>query len=280
MHFDPYESKRNRRRRILSDVLILLVALAFLWGIYHVFFQTRYQLRPYTFTDATAVADADGGNAAFAALIDNVAALEEEATLSGSFGEAYPLPAAMLGMKAPYDADAPYFRFDGAHLVLAQTVISEQENERLLEILAVDVTTDETRLTLSNFRACAIAYNARTDALTYQPYDPDTFHLTLEGLTLSASGVDALKGAAIRVKSDTLTARADDLLFDETAKITLPAKSVQGRRLEFGGAAVKKGRASLTLNTNGHTFAQYAAVEIEFKSTDKTTWKFTANKSK
>ena len=278
---NPYESKKDTRRRVLSDILILLVALGFLWGIYHVFFVSRYQVRAYTFADAVATADSEEGNASFAALMDFGAGLGEDATLTDDLAPAYPLPAALLAQEAPYTEDAPYFRFDGKRLVLAQTVLTETTDERALEIFAADVATEVKdgllTVTLSDFRACAFRYNARTDQVSYQPYDPAACHVAWETLTVAPGGKATLEEAVARVKTNELAAKADTLLYDEAAKNSCKAASVKNHLLTYKGNA--KSNAGVTLTIGGGDFVQYGTLTLTFRTkADTADITFTANR--
>lgn len=279
MHFDPYESNKNRRKRILSDVLIVLVAIGFLWGLYHAIF-TKTKINPFTFSNAAAVEDAEGGNEAFAAFMEYAYDMDEKATFTETIRADYPLPAALLDMNDPYDLDTPYFRTDGKTLVLAQTVLSETVDERILEIMAVDVSesgsSGQRLLTLSNFRACGIAYNAKTGALTYKPYDVDTFHMKWETLTLLTTG-SSLQSVTLRMRGGSVPVGAKELVYNEQAGEYLPVKTNQDRRIVLDGATpCEKG---LTLQVGNGTFVQFSSVEFCFEQTDPATpFTFTANR--
>ena len=282
MHFDPYESKKNRRKRILSDVLIVLVAVAFLWGMYHVIF-ARTKINPFTFGDATAVEDTDGGNKSLTAFMEYAYDLYDNAALTDALREKYPLPTAMLDMGEPYDLDKPYFRYDGKRLVLAQTVLSETVNERILEIMAVDVaqsgSNGQRLLTLSNFRACGIAYNAKTGVLTYKPYDVDAFHMKWEKLTLSATGATDLQDVTLRIRGGNVPMGAEQLVYDDDAAAYLPVQSNQNRRIVLGGTRATDDKFSLTLKVGNGAFVQYASIEFRFESKEELKFDFIANKN-
>lgn len=281
MHFDPYESKKNRNKRILSDVLIVLVVIGFLWGLYHVIF-ARTKINPFTFGDVTAVEDTDGGNESLAAFMEYAYDLYDEATLTDALREKYPLPAALLDMERPYDMDTPYFRYDGKRLVLAQTVLSETVDERILEIMAADVAVSESGeqrlLTLSNFRACGVACNAKTGALAYRPFDAETFHVKLMKLTLSATGASDLADVTLRIRGGSVPIGAEQLVYDENAAAYLPVKSNQDRRIVLDGAEnCEKG---LTLQVGNGAFVQFASVAFRFEpGEEEPRFAFTANKN-
>ena len=41
MHYDPYESRRSKKSRLISNILLIIIGLLFIWGIYNlVFHQT------------------------------------------------------------------------------------------------------------------------------------------------------------------------------------------------------------------------------------------------
>lgn len=241
MHFDPYESKKNRRKRILSDVLILLMIVMFLWGLYSVLFGARRQIRRYEFASCSAVEDTEGGNAAFAALCRNAATLPSDATLDKAFAEQYPIPAAMLKMETPYDAKTPYFRIDSERFVLAQTVLSEQTDERLLEIMTAAVKSDFSdgagQLTLSDFEIVCLAYNARTGVLRNTAYSNNTFHLDLFGLSPLVKGSDVVcTGYTATLQGESLDSdKAKQLIYDPV-------------RATYGDASVEKSQDGLTVS--------------------------------
>lgn len=286
MHFDPYESKTNRRRRILSDVLIVLVILAFLWGIYHVLFETRNRVQKYSFANVTATAGRVEDNGSFAKLVDYGAIMEEETKLDGSFREEYPLPAAMLAMEPPYEYDTPYFRYDGRHLILAQTVLSETADERLLEIVVADASDEQNddglTVMLSDFRACAVAYNAKTDRISYRSYDSGRFHLDLKGLTVSPDANPAGCEITVKVKGSGSTLQPEKWLYDEIDASSVPVASRQDRSYNFIVESKKPGDQRLTLNVSDGMLTQYASVTFRFAyaATDEIRVSFTANKEK
>ena len=272
MHFDPYESKQDKKKRIVSDLLILLVIVMFLWGLYHVFFQTRNQLRLFEFPSCTAAEDASGDNAAFAALCEDAAKLKD-ATLDGDFRQKYPVPAAMLNMEAPFDPEVPYFRIDGDRFVLAQTVLSEQADERILEIMTSKVQTEfadgSGRLTFSDFKTVSLAYHARTGVLRTLPYSDQTFHLNLFSLSPLLKGSDVLCTGytAVLTGEDLDPAKAGQLIYDPVrATYGDVATKKDPDRLTLSVTPVgQKNQETFNISTAGGTFLRYESITFTFE---------------
>ena len=169
--------------------------------------------------------------------------------------------------------------FSTSMLFMGETV-----NERVLEIMAVDVAESESGgqrlLTLSNFRACGVAYNATTGALTYKPFDADTFHMKWEKLTLSATGAGDLLDVTLRMRGGSVPVGAEKLVYDENAAAYLTVNNNQDRRIVLDGSPATDGKADLTLKVGNGTFVQCAAVEFCFEPGENTTQlTFTANKN-
>lgn len=194
MHYNPYESKKSRRDRILSDILIVAIVAMFIWGLYSVFVGNRKRIMPFEFTETEAVQQADtDANSEFDALYRYASEMKEETVKGEEFAAAFPLASALLDMDTSvYREKTPYFCVDSGHLVLAQTVLSVTADCRELEVMMAECSHQQEdgslSVSLRNFNVYTVVYNARNGILSFKEYETSQFHINLFSLSVSAEG--------------------------------------------------------------------------------------------
>lgn len=194
MQRNPYESKKSRRNRIVSNILIVFFIVSFVWGLYQVFIGSRKSINTYEFTECTAQLLNDSNqNDEFNALFNYVLTMDDDTVKDDKFSESFPLASALLDMqKDVYSNKTPYFCIDSNRLVLAQTVLSETADCRELEVMmsTLSTTVDGTTATISmsDFIVYTVVYNARSGVMTYKNYAQSQFHMNLFSLAVVAEG--------------------------------------------------------------------------------------------
>ncbi len=192
MHYDPYESKKSKRNRVISNILICFFIVAFIWGMYTIFIGTVNKVTLFEFKDKNAEFSVSGDvNAEFADLYDYSYNFKEGSKKDDEFDKRFPIASALLSMqKGIYQSDSPYMCIDSSRFVLAQTVLSETADCRELEIMMADFEKTEENNSLSvsmkNFNIYTIMYNARTGELSYKDYKTSQFHTNLYSLSVIA----------------------------------------------------------------------------------------------
>ncbi len=194
MQRNPYESKKSRRDRIISNILIVFFVISFFWGLYQVFIGTRKNITTYEFTECSAqLLDDSSQNDEFDSLFNYALTMDGDTIMDEAFSESFPISSALLNMqKDVYSDKAPYFCIDSNRLVLAQTVLSETADCRELEVMMATVSTnaeDNTvSVSMSDFIVYTVVYNARSGVLSYKDYEQSQFHVNLFSLSAVAKG--------------------------------------------------------------------------------------------
>ena len=104
---NPYESKKARRSRIVSNIVIVFFIVTFFWGLYHVFIGTQSKIVPFEFTEVTAQVVEDNRNDEFDELFNYVLTMDEDTVKDEKFAENFPIASALLDMeKCPFGRNA------------------------------------------------------------------------------------------------------------------------------------------------------------------------------
>ncbi len=168
MHFDPYESKRSKRRRITSNIAIAVIIAMMLCGIYYLIFSNskmpRYEFERLEL-DAFSISELNDGKSEF----DNLNSVIKESKnilFDKSFKEKYPTASSLLMMdKSVYNSDKPFAVVGGGYVTLAQCVVSTQTDCRDLAVTMIKLqgSTADNSLTLnmSDITEYTVRYNTR-----------------------------------------------------------------------------------------------------------------------
>ena len=190
---NPYESKKAKRNRIVSNIVIVFFIVTFVWGLYHVFIGSRSKIVPFEFTEITAQVVEDNRNDEFDELFNYVLTLDEDTVKDDSFAKKFPVASALLDMeKGIYSDKLPYFCIDSGRLVLAQTVLSETADCRELEVMMSNLSTavdgNTATVSMSDCTVYTLVYNARSGVMSYKKYEQSQFHMNLFSLSAVADG--------------------------------------------------------------------------------------------
>lgn len=187
MHFDPYESKEAKKRRITSNIAMVFIGVMLIVGILMLIFRDvsnpKYDFEHFK-AEPISVAQAIEGDNEFKKLMD-FAQSSNKPMLNDSFKKDYPLSSALLNMESKiYDSGKPAVSISGGYIALAQCVISNAVDCRDLSVLLIKLekteATDSVYIKLSDITEYTVRYNTRDNSvpLTFLPNDQGT-HINL-----------------------------------------------------------------------------------------------------
>ena len=190
---NPYESKKARRSRIVSNIVIVFFIITFFWGLYHVFIGTQSKIVPFEFTEVTAQMVEDNRNDEFDELFNYVLTMDEDTVKDEKFAEDFPIASALLDMeKGVHSDETPYFCIDSNRLILAKTVLSETADCRELEVmmstLSTNIEGNTATVSMGECTVYTLVYNARSGVMNYKNYSASQFHTNLFSLSVVADG--------------------------------------------------------------------------------------------
>ncbi len=187
MHFDPYESKEARKRRVISNVSMIVIGVLLITGILALIFRNtsnpQYDFEHFGVSDIS-VAEITEGENEFKQLSE-FAKSGKGPMFNDSFKEQFPTASALLSMTdGVYDSKKPTVSINGGYIALAQCVISNAVDCRDLTVLLIKTETVKKEksiiLKLSDISEFTVRYNTRESSvpLTYLPNDQGT-HINL-----------------------------------------------------------------------------------------------------
>lgn len=181
MHYDPYESTDSKRRRIMSNIGIVIIIAAMITGIIFLVIpsgnQKRYDFKTIKTVELT-VDRFTEGNSEFEALIEAVSA-SEHIIVGDSFKERFPTCHSLLlldstayeSSDALYGEDieditaVPYVKIGGGYITIAQSVVSTEKDCRDLLIMTYEAKAKSfdnvVNLSLGKFNCYTVRYNTR-----------------------------------------------------------------------------------------------------------------------
>ncbi len=187
MHFDPYESKEAKKRRVLSNVSMIVLGVLLITGILALIFRNvsnpQYDFEHFGIADIS-VAEITQGENEFKQLVD-FSKSGTSPMFNDSFKEQFPTASALLSMTdGVYDSSKPFVSIKGGYIALAQCVISNAVDCRDLTVLLIKAETVKKEksliLKLSDISEFTVRYNTRDNSvpMTYLPNDQGT-HINL-----------------------------------------------------------------------------------------------------
>lgn len=191
MHYDPYESRRSKKSRLISNILLIIIGLLFIWGIYNlVFHQTK--IKKFEFDRMTVAASEDDSDE-FLRLQRAASAKGAKRERNSDFTAAYPAAAALLDMDTDvYSADKPYIYFGSRTAVVAQTVLSSENDCRDLAVavLSTEIERSEgtVKISCDEVNMFMLRYNTRSGEIEYLPYSEDDYRLDVYSVGFSLVG--------------------------------------------------------------------------------------------
>ncbi len=181
MHYDPYESKDSRKRRIVSNISIVAILVAMVIGIIFLLFPSNKQKRYDFDTLETVTVNSDNINSGECEFINLIDALSssQQIIVGDSFKERFPTSYSLLSLDgSAYDSsdavygsdienktDAPYVKVGGGYITIAQSVVSTEKDCRDLLIVSYEAQAVETdnamTVSLGKYSCHTVRYNTR-----------------------------------------------------------------------------------------------------------------------
>ncbi len=197
MHFDPYESKKAKYNRLVSNIIIIGFFIVFALCLIYIFFGNKTVKENYYFeTVSTQYQKTE--NSEFIDLRDMfLLSTDTTETIQkdDDFDKRYPTASALLDFdEAYYDAEKPLVIFSSDSIVCAQAILSEVNDYRVLEVVTAKTTQTvaetEIIIDIDTFSAFSVLYNTRSGELTYQEYNAESFHMDIYSVGFELNGIE------------------------------------------------------------------------------------------
>ncbi len=181
MHYDPYESKDSKKRRIVSNIAIVAILAAMVAGIVFLLIpnnkQKKYDFSTLRTVELTAE-DINGGECEFKSLIDTLSQ-SQHIIVADSFAASFPTGYSLLSLDgvayknslAEYSDDienltnVPYVEVGGGYITIAQAVVSTEKDCRDLIIIRYEAEAiqadNAVSIKLGEYSCHTIRYNTR-----------------------------------------------------------------------------------------------------------------------
>lgn len=273
MHYNPYESKKAKHNRIVSNTIIVLFCIAFVFCLWYLFFGDKTVTESYHFDTVTAKYNVEQ-NAEFLSLKDELLLNSKDTTKDDAFNEKYPTVSSLLDFDSSiYNPEKPLVMFSADSIVCAQVLVSEIDDYRVLEIMSAKVSQTisdtEVIIDMSDFVAYSVMYNTRTGDLTYQSYSDETFHLDIYSLGFEISGIEPTD-ISYYVNLDSEPENNINLIYDAVNQSEYKEKSEKSDSLftasaEYKSKSVDKAKLSIQLDRDRLGTLKSAQIKIKYK---------------
>ena len=187
MYYNPYETKDAKKRRITSNIALVLLGVMLVAGILALIFRDKSNPK-YDFehfkAEPVSLAQISEGKNEFKALMEYGEA-SNSPVFNDSFKEQFPISTALLNMDSEvYTSDKPYVSIKGGYMALAQCVVSNAVDCRDLTVTLIRLQQSQSdsslTLNMSQITEFSVRYNTRDKSLPlmYLPKDQGT-HINL-----------------------------------------------------------------------------------------------------
>lgn len=200
--YNPYEPKKDRKRRIQSNISICVIIGLFIFGIVLLMLPNDYGEKYYFESTTTDMHDfsetLDETNEFFdmyTAMLDPT----NEFEMDGGFSDSFPTVAKMLNMEASvYNEDKPYIYYGGKYMAVSQCFYSTNENQKTLDIalFGFDAKYENSTASISidEITQFSLIYNTSSGTINYMKYDESKYNMQIVSFTVSLGG-DLMKNA-------------------------------------------------------------------------------------
>ncbi len=202
MHFDPYEPKADRKRRIWSNVSLSVIAGLFVFGISMYMIPNNYakkyyfestQTKSYNFTETV-----DKSNE-FYDMYSEMVIPTNEFEMDNGFSDKFPTAAKLLDMDSSvYNENKPYIYYGGKYVAVAQSFYSTMENHKTMDVALFGfepkLYQNKVTVTMTEIVRFSLIYDSASGTVNYMKYDEDNFSMQLSNFTVTV-GSGMLKNA-------------------------------------------------------------------------------------
>ena len=213
MHFDPYESKSSKNRRLISNIALFIIIILFLVSVlYLIFRDTNIYTNPLYFeTIKVSSSELSNDNTVSFNELKNSFIDSDKRKMEDNFNELYPQAFKLIKMDEDlYDENHVYSEINNNEIVVSQCFLT-QADWRDLEVIILSINNNKNVISIDNITMYKIKYNARTGDLVYTDYAPDTFKLALTTIGIEVDRKD-IDGASYNL---TYKGGLDDKTIDE-----------------------------------------------------------------
>ena len=196
MHFDPYESNKSKKTRIISNICLTLIISLFIVSIlYLIFRETNIYTDPHYFnTIKVSSKQLSKDNSSSFKELKNSFKNENRRLMESNFEEKYPQAYKLIKLDSSlYDKDCVYSEVNKNQVVISQCFPSDVD-WRDLEVIILDVENEKNEININRITMYKIKYNARTGDLVYEDYLPEAFNLTFTSIGIYVDR-SSIKGA-------------------------------------------------------------------------------------
>ncbi|MBQ2387980.1 MAG: hypothetical protein II302_03585 [Clostridia bacterium] len=262
MHFDPYEPKADRKRRIWSNVSLCVIAGLFVLGIIMFMMPNNYGKKYYfekTETDAYTFVDTVDKTNEFYEMYTEMIVPTNEFEMDTGFSKKFPTAAKLLDMDSSvYNENKPYIYYGGNHVAVAQSFYSTMDNHKTLDValFGFEPTLDQNKVAISVKEVVrfSLIYNSASGTVNYMKYDPDKFSMQINNFTISVdSGMLKKAGYTFTMKPTQKLKQTDKNLLKNTV---IDATNNSTQKPTF---TESEDKTVVSLNQEGTEFADHVA---------------------
>lgn len=257
MHFDPYEPKKDRKRRIQSNISLAVIIALFIFGIILMMLPNNYGKKYYfdsTTTQVHTFSENISGQNEFSELYKAMIVPTNEFEMDNGFSKQYPTASKLFDMDASvYDEEKPYILYGGGYMAVAQCFYSTNENIKTLDValFGFDAALDQETATIkmNDITRYTLIYDAASGSINYMKYDKSKYTMQITSFTVT------LGGGTMKQAGYELSLTPDKKLSDidrEMLKNTV--MDVANNSYQKPSVSESDGRMSISLTQNGNAF--------------------------
>ncbi len=194
--YNPYEPKKDKKRRIQSNVAICVIIALFIFGIVLMLFPRDYGKKYYFQSTETEAYDFTSEIAESNEFYDIYTAMLKpgnEYEMDKNFAKEFPTATKLLDMDSSvYNENKPYILYGGKHIAVSQSFFSTNENIKTLDValFGFEPKYEQNKVTISvnEMIRYSLTYNSRTGSVNYVKYDPKDFKMQMTNFAVSLEG--------------------------------------------------------------------------------------------
>ncbi|GEM_PF-6997650 len=196
MRYNPYEPKKDRKRRIESNISICVIIGLFIFGVVLMILPNDYGKKYYfesTATDIYNFSDTNVENNEFYDLYNAMLNPTTEFEMDGGFSKQYPTVAKLFNMDlSVYNKDKPFVLYGGKHMAVSQCFYSTKENQKTLDVALfgfdAKLKQSTASIEINEITRFTLIYDASNGSINYINYDNTKFSLQINSFTVTLGG--------------------------------------------------------------------------------------------
>ena len=194
--YNPYEPKKDRKRRIQSNISICVIIGLFIFGIVLLMLPEDYGGKYYFESTTTDMHDFSETLSETNEFYDMYTAMLEptnEFEMDGGFSDSFPTVAKMLNMDTSvYDENKPYIYYGGKYMAVSQCFYSTNEHQKTLDVALfgfdAQYENNTASISIDEITRFSLIYNTSSGTINYMKYSPSEYNMQIVSFTVSLGG--------------------------------------------------------------------------------------------